>query len=90
MSHLPDFEVRAFNTTTFSDERHRPSTEVPAGAFVSVTLTSHDGDHQWGEFMQRDEALALYGWLGLLLSSPEPKREGVLYGVRAGSEGAKP
>ncbi len=73
---LPDFEVRDFNTTTFGDERHRPATEVPAGAFASVTITSHDGDQQWGEFMQRDEALALYGWLGLLLSTPAPERSG--------------
>ncbi len=75
------FEIRNHNTIIFSDERHRGPLEVASGSFISVTLDSHDGDESWGEFMQREEALALYGWLGLMLGAEIP--EGDPYSVSA-------
>ena len=54
---------------TVCDERTRAGGEAPNGAVASVTLCSDDGDETWGEFMCREDALALYGWLALLLGA---------------------
>ncbi len=75
------FEIRDHNTIIFGDERHRGPNDVASGSFMSVTLESRNGDESWGEFMRRDDALALYGWLGLMLGAEV--REGVPYSVSA-------
>lgn len=53
---------------TFCDERERAAlgVKVSPDAFASVTFSARDTS--WGEFMDRDQVLALYGWLGLLLA----------------------
>jgi hypothetical protein len=52
---------------TFADERERAGRDVSTDACVSVTLGGADAESQWGEFLTREQALALYGWLGLVL-----------------------
>lgn len=60
---MKNFVIDNFNSVVFCDERANGP-----GKFASVTLEANDGNESWGEFMRREEALALYGWLGLMLS----------------------
>lgn len=70
MSTLQSFQVRNYNIVSFDDERDRAPYQAPTGVIASITLSAPDGSETWGEFLQREDALALYGWLGLLLSQP--------------------
>lgn len=65
---LPSLELDSgINQIVFSDERARAPYEVPAGTFASVTL---DGEGStWGEFLTREQALAVLGWLTALIAS---------------------
>lgn len=53
------------NSVSFSDERRRAGQEVAADAFASVTLSGRDSS--WGEFLTRNDVLALRAWLDVLL-----------------------
>jgi len=65
---LPSLELdTGANTVTFDDERRRAPYQVPAGSFASVTFSGRV--ESWGEFLTREQALAVIGWLTVLVAS---------------------
>lgn len=54
------------NGMSFHDERAQ---DLRSGAIGSVTMHDRDGvdSETWGQFVTRDDALRLFGWLALLL-----------------------
>jgi hypothetical protein len=52
---------------TFCDERNRPDAAIEPPYFASVTLSG--GDSSWGEFLTREQAYALLGWLTTVLTT---------------------
>lgn len=58
------------NTVDFSDERGR----YEGRYFISVTISGEESS--WGEFLTRNDALALRGWLDLVLGSQSDRSEG--------------
>lgn len=66
---LPPLTIDSGHTeVSFHDERARAPYQAPAGSFASVTL-DRDGVESWGEFLTREQTLALIGWLTTLVAS---------------------